>query len=194
MYKVLDLLEGQGRTDSASSWGLHTFKVIRLVSKEYVYVVHNASLNTVEFWWGYHPSRHNGSIYWQWISTLMLNLTEEMVMVMVWWPVTQTGILQLWRWRSSALVIPAMFVYNLEVCPLFCPSSIFSSASWCLFSFSFCQQHSVCLLWHEQHCFCLFWQSWEIFNFKICSKFGNFFGLAWFCKERRGEVCLTLRG
>ena len=49
MYKVLDLLEGQGRTDSASSWGLHRFKVIRLVSKEYVYVVHNASLNTVEF-------------------------------------------------------------------------------------------------------------------------------------------------
>ena len=43
MYKVLDLLEGQGRTDSASSWGLHTFNVIRLVSKEYVYVVHNAS-------------------------------------------------------------------------------------------------------------------------------------------------------
>ena len=47
MYKVLDLLEGQGRTDSASSWGLHTFNVIRLVSKEYVYVVHNASLNTL---------------------------------------------------------------------------------------------------------------------------------------------------
>ena len=43
MYKDLDLLEGQGRTDSASSWGLHTFNVIRLVSKEYVYVVHNAS-------------------------------------------------------------------------------------------------------------------------------------------------------
>ena len=49
MYKVLDLLEGQGRTDSASSWGPHTFNVIRLASKEYVYVVHNASLNTVKF-------------------------------------------------------------------------------------------------------------------------------------------------
>ena len=43
MNKVLVLLEGQGRTVSASSWGLHTFNVIRLVSKEYVYVVHNAS-------------------------------------------------------------------------------------------------------------------------------------------------------
>ena len=83
MYKVLDLLEGQGRTDSASSWGLHTFNVIRLVSKEYVYVVHNASLNTVKFWRGDDPSRHNGSICWQWTascprrSTLMLNLTER---------------------------------------------------------------------------------------------------------------------
>ena len=65
-----------------------------------------------------------------------------------------------------------------------------ASTSWCLFCccFSFCQQHSVRLFWHEQHCFCLFRQSWEKSNWKFRPNFSNFFGLAWFCKERRGEV------
>ena len=79
-----------------------------------------------------------------------------------------------------------LFRYHQYFSSLFPASTTWmASTSWCLFSFSFCQQHCVCLFRHEQHCFCLFRQSWEKSNSKIRPNFSNF--LVWHDSVKKGK-------